>query len=143
MHTSQLSIERRPESADQGLIRGGGDGDRCRTEAVWRPPPGKRGIALHAALVGRPCSCIRRLAGRRAQEVRFTRFLRNRAVTAGEMVWHAAAGTAARGAGRGIVVGQDKSELILGGAAGAWGWRWAGRQMRGGGGGREARVGRR
>src|SRR5215813_10907560 len=69
MHTSQLSIERRPDSVDQGLIRGGGDGDRCRTGAVWRPPPGKRGIALHAALVGRPCSCIRRLAGRRAQEV--------------------------------------------------------------------------
>jgi len=47
--------------------------------------------------------------------VRFTRFLRNRAVTAGEMVWHAAAGTAARVAGRDIVVVQDTSELILGG----------------------------
>ena len=73
---------------------------------------------MHAALVERPCSCIRRLAGRRAQEVRFTRLLRNQAVTAGEMVRHAAAGTAARVAGRDIVVIQDTSELKLGG-------RWA------------------
>jgi len=36
---------------------------------------------LHAALVRRPGCCIRRLAGTRAQEVRFTRFLRN------ERVW--------------------------------------------------------
>jgi hypothetical protein len=73
---------------------------------------------LHAALVERPCACIRRLAGRRAEEVRFTRFLRNHAVTAGEMVCHAGAGTAARVAGRDIVVIQDTSELTLGG-------RWA------------------
>lgn len=70
---------------------------------------------MHAALVERPCSCIRRLAGRRAQEVRFTRFLRNHSVTAGEMVCHAAAGTAARVSGRDIVVVQDTSELKLGG----------------------------
>lgn len=50
--------------------------------------------------------------------MRFTRLLRNRAVTAGEMVRHAAAGTAARVAGRDIVVIQDTSELKLGG-------RWA------------------
>jgi len=73
---------------------------------------------LHAALVERPCSCIRRLAGRRAQEVRFTRFLRNHSVTAGEMVCHAAASTAVRVADRDIVVLQDTSELKLGG-------RWA------------------
>ena len=47
--------------------------------------------------------------------MRFTRFLRNRAVTAGEMVCHAAASTAARVAGRDIVVVQDTSELALGG----------------------------
>jgi DDE family transposase len=47
--------------------------------------------------------------------VRFTRFLRNHAVTAGEMVCHAATGTAARVAGRDIVVIQDTSELTLGG----------------------------
>jgi hypothetical protein len=47
--------------------------------------------------------------------VRFTRFLRNQAVTADEMVCHAIAGTAARVAGRDIVVAQDTSELVLGG----------------------------
>jgi len=47
--------------------------------------------------------------------VRFTRFLRNRAVTAEEMVCHCAAVTAARVAGRDIVVIQDTSELTLGG----------------------------
>jgi hypothetical protein len=47
--------------------------------------------------------------------VRFTRFLRNHSVTAGEMVWHAVSGTAARVAGRDVVVVQDTSELALGG----------------------------
>lgn len=47
--------------------------------------------------------------------MRFTRFLRNQAVTAGEMVRHAAAGAAARIAGRDVVVVQDTSELKLGG----------------------------
>jgi hypothetical protein len=70
---------------------------------------------LHAALVERPCSCIRRLAGFRAREIRFTRFLRNPAVTAGEMAAYAAGRTAARVAGRDVVVIQDTSELALGG----------------------------
>ena len=73
---------------------------------------------MHAALVERPCVCIRQLAGGRAQEMRFTRFLRNGAVTAGEMVKHVAAAAAGRVAGRDIVVVQDTSELKLGG-------RWA------------------
>jgi hypothetical protein len=47
--------------------------------------------------------------------MRFTRFLRNHSVTAEEMVRHAAKGTAARVAGRDIVVVQDTSELALGG----------------------------
>jgi hypothetical protein len=47
--------------------------------------------------------------------MRFWRFLRNPAVTAGEMVCHATTGTAARVAGRDIVVAQDTSELALGG----------------------------
>jgi hypothetical protein len=47
--------------------------------------------------------------------MRFWRFLRNRAVTAGEMVCHAVSGTGARVAGRDIVVVQDTSELALGG----------------------------
>jgi hypothetical protein len=47
--------------------------------------------------------------------MRFTRFLRNPAVTVEEMVCHAGDGTAARAAGRDIVVVQDTSELVLGG----------------------------
>lgn len=70
---------------------------------------------MHAALVARPGSCIRRLAGTRAREIQFTRFLRNASVTATEMVAHAADRTAARAAGRDIVVIQDTSELALGG----------------------------
>jgi hypothetical protein len=70
---------------------------------------------LHAALVDRPGSCIRRLGGTRAREMQFTRFLRNRAVTATEMAEYAAERTAARVAGRDVVVVQDTSELSLGG----------------------------
>jgi hypothetical protein len=70
---------------------------------------------LHAALVARPGSCIRRLAGTRAREIQFTRFLRNGSVTASEMAAHAAERTAARAAGRDVVVIQDTSELALGG----------------------------
>jgi hypothetical protein len=70
---------------------------------------------LHAALVARPCPCIRRLAGTRAREIQFTRFLRNGAVTATEMASHAAQRTAVRAAGRDVVVIQDTSELALGG----------------------------
>jgi len=47
--------------------------------------------------------------------MRFRRFLHNPAVTADEMVCHACDGTAARVAGRDIVVAQDTSELALGG----------------------------
>src|SRR5580700_2224800 len=115
MHTSQLPRARRTDSLGRLLIRGGSGDNRIWAGAVWRPPPGKRGAAFHAALVKRPCSCIRRLAGRRAQEVRFTRLLRNHSVTADEMVRHAATGTAGRVAGRDIVVAQDTSELALGG----------------------------
>lgn len=70
---------------------------------------------MHAALVERPGSCIRRLGGTRAREMQFTRFLRNKAVTAAAMAEHAAERTAARVAGRDVVVVQDTSELSLGG----------------------------
>ncbi|HEX5210155.1 MAG TPA: IS4 family transposase [Pseudolabrys sp.] len=73
---------------------------------------------MHAALVERPCSCILRLAGTRAREIRFTRFLRNRFVTAAEMTSHAAERTATRAARRDVVVIQDTSELALGGQRG-------------------------
>ena len=65
--------------------------------------------------MARPCSCIRRLAGTRAREIQFTRFLRNKAVTAAEMANHAAERTAARAAGRDVIVIQDTSDLALGG----------------------------
>lgn len=65
--------------------------------------------------MARPCSCIRRLAGTRAREIQFTRLLRNASVTAAEMSSHAAERTAARAAGRDVVVIQDTSELALGG----------------------------
>ena len=115
MHTSWLPGLRITDSLGGLAIRDGDQGDGIWAGAVRRPPPGKRGAALHKALVERPCSRIRRLAGCRAGEVRFTRFLRNPAVSAGEMVCEAAAGTAARAAGRDIVVVQDTSELALGG----------------------------
>jgi DDE family transposase len=66
-------------------------------------------------LVARPCSCIRRLAGTRAREIQFTRFLRNHSVSAAEMACHAAERTAVQAAGRDVVVIQDTSELALGG----------------------------
>jgi len=94
---------------------GGSDGDWIWTGAIWRSSPGKRGASLHEALVRRPCPCIRRLAGSRAQEVRFTRFLRNDRVGVAEMASHAARRTAAQVAGREIIVVQDTSELALGG----------------------------
>src|SRR3569623_2277895 len=86
-----------------------------RLGAVWRPAAAKRVALLHAALVDRPGSCIRRLGGTRAREIQFTRFLRNKSVTATEMAACAAARTAARVAGRDVVVVQDTSELALGG----------------------------
>jgi len=70
---------------------------------------------LHAALVARPGSCVRRLGGTRAREMQITRFLRNDAVTAAEMADHAGALTAQRVAGREVLVIQDTSELALGG----------------------------
>jgi hypothetical protein len=70
---------------------------------------------LHAALVARPGSCIRRLGGSRAQEMRFRRLLHNASVTPEEMVCHAVRRTAAGVVDRDIVVVQDTSELALGG----------------------------
>lgn len=69
---------------------------------------------MHAALVARPGSCIRRLGGTRSREIQFTRFLRNEAVTVAEMARHAGAATAQRVAGREVVAIQDTTELFLG-----------------------------
>src|SRR5260370_20275351 len=84
------------DSVGQLLIRGrvaNGWGG-IWTGAVRRPPPGKRGAILHAALVARPCSCVRRLAGTPAREIRFQRFLRNRSVAATQVATQAAGRTA-------------------------------------------------
>ena len=90
--------------------------DGIRAGSVQRFAAAKRGAHLHAALVRRPGSCIRRLAQRdRARELQFTRFLRNEAVTTEEMAAYAAEQTAARARGRDIVVAQDTSELSVGG----------------------------
>ena len=97
-------------------IRGGWSyADGSWTGTVWRPSPGKRGAALHAALVRGPCSCIRRLAGRRAQEVRFTRFLRNDRV--GAQRWRAMRRRAQR---RVLLVARLSWSRI------AANWRWGG-----------------
>lgn len=69
---------------------------------------------MHARLVARPGSCIRRLGGDRAREMRFRRFLHNSSVTAVEMSQHAGELTAQRVAGRHVIAVQDTSELILG-----------------------------
>jgi len=55
----------------------------------------EKGASLHAALVRQPWFVHSRLAGNRAQEVRFTRFLRNERVGVAEMASHAASRTAA------------------------------------------------
>lgn len=69
-----------------------------------------------AALIQRPGSVIRRVAGgKRARQMQFTRFLHNPAVTVGEMVASAGAGTAERVAGRDVLAIQDSSELVFGG----------------------------
>ena len=101
---------------DHGMIPGGRHGwSWARAGSFWRPSAGKGGAALHRAMVDRPGSCIRRLGGTRAREMRFRRFLHNRSVTATEMAQHAAARTAVQVTGRDVVAIQDTSELILGG----------------------------
>lgn len=65
--------------------------------------------------MSRPGSCVRRLGGTRAGEMRITRFLRNAAVSVQEISQHAAELTGQRVAGREVVAIQDTSELALGG----------------------------
>jgi len=59
----------------------------------------------------RRTACLRRLGGSRAGEVRFGRFLRSEAVTAGEMVATAAVHTARAAKGRHVLAIQDTTEL--------------------------------
>lgn len=69
---------------------------------------------MHAALVGRPGTCIRRLGRGRAGEMQFRRLLHNRSVTDQEMSLYAGGLTGQRASGRHIVVAQDTSEVVLG-----------------------------
>ncbi len=61
---------------------------------------------------------VRRLGGNRAGEIRLTRFLRNDAVTVEEMIAEAGRGTAARCAGRDVLVLQDTTVLRSSGGGG-------------------------
>ena len=88
-------------------------GAAVRAGAIWRSSPGKRGAFLHAALVARPGSSVRRLGRSRAGEMRITRLLRNRSVTVEEMSRHAGEATRQRVAGRDVVAIQDRTDLAL------------------------------
>ena len=71
---------------------------------------------LHRALVSEPGSCIRRLGGgKRAREMRFTRFLRHPSVTPGGVFATSGESTGVLAAGREVVAIQDSSDLVLGG----------------------------
>lgn len=63
---------------------------------------------------------VRRLGGTRAGEIRLTRFLRNEAVTVGEMLQEAAERTAGRCAGRHVLAIQDTTVLQSTGGGGAY-----------------------
>ena len=93
-----------------GIAEGGDDNG---AGAVWRPPPGKRGLFLldRLAAVGQSRVRVRTLGGNRAGEMRITRFLRNPRVTPAEMVQTAAARTAKLVAGRHILAIQDTTSL--------------------------------
>ena len=94
--------------------RPGGRPDMTALVAMMGMSAAGLGALLHAALVLQPGSCIRRLGGTRAREMRFTRLLRNRSVTVEEMSRHAGTLTGGRAAGREVVAIQDTSELALG-----------------------------
>lgn len=99
------------------MIRhGGGDGiGGVRAGSVWRRAAGKRGALFHRALVAEAGPCIRRLAGSRAREMRFHRFLRHARVSVSEMALTVGLRTAERASGRDVVVIQDTSEVTIGG----------------------------
>ena len=64
-----------------------------------------------AALVGGQTTCLRKLGGSRAGEVRFGRFLRNSEVTMSAMLTAAGRATGERVGGRHILAIQDTTEL--------------------------------
>lgn len=87
--------------------------DADRSGAIWRLPPGKRGVFLlgRLATIGQCGVRIRPLGGNRAGEMRVTRFLRNPRVSPAEMFATAAARTAELVKGRHILAIQDTTAL--------------------------------
>ena len=81
---------------------------------IWRLSAGKRRALFHRSLVERSCPSIRRVAGTRAREVQFHRFLRNPKVNVAEMAVRAGERTGLCAAGRDIAVIQDTSEIMVG-----------------------------
>ena len=71
-----------------------------------------------AALVGEQTTCLRKLGGRRAREVRFGRFLRNPEVSVEEMLAEAGRATGERVGGRHVLAIQDTTELNFSGHRG-------------------------
>src|SRR5271166_6600936 len=90
---------------------GGGYGVGARP--VWRRAPGKRGAFLHARLVacGGKGASVRKLGGSRAGEMRISRFLHNRRVTAREIVETATARTFAQVSGLHVLAIQDTTSV--------------------------------
>ncbi len=86
-----------------------------RFGVVRRRTAQKRGSAFLSALVEKQTSCIRKLGGSRAGEVRFGRFLRNPGVTKEEMLATAGMATGARVGGRRVLALQDTTELNFAG----------------------------
>src|SRR4051794_6382658 len=107
MHTSPKPwlLRGRPFSESIMLPQHWGASDGNQFGTVWRPAPGKRGACLLARLVsvGQSGISVRRVAGSRAGEMRFTRFLRNQRVSPEEMVTTARARTAGLVKGRRIL----------------------------------------
>jgi hypothetical protein len=83
----------------------------CETWGRSATNGSKKGAAFLAALVDQRTTCLRRLGGTRAGQVRFGRFLHNGAVTAREMIATAAKHTARAATGRHVLAIQDTTEL--------------------------------
>jgi len=79
--------------------------------SVRGSPPRKRGAALLERMVARKQVCVRRLGGRRSQEVRFGRFLANPKVTVERLIEGWGEPTAAAVQGRHVLAIQDTSEF--------------------------------
>lgn len=73
--------------------------------------PGQRGAALLGRVVARGEVCLRRLGERRADEVRFGRFLANPKVTVERLIAGWSECTAAAASGRHVLAIQDTSEV--------------------------------